>query len=84
MKNWKVLFFNLISKDTVSHLYFCLETPAGRVDILLLIMNTLHTCGLLIIISLIIQFQCDLPFFSTEIVNCRSCCWIPLINFVMI
>ena len=61
---WKVgkfCFFNLIAKDTVRHLYFCLETPAGRVDILLLIMNTLHTCGLLIIISLF-NFSVICPF----------------------
>ena len=34
--------------------------------------------------NFIIQFQCDLSFFSTGIMNCRSCCWIPLINFAMI
>ena len=61
VKSWKVFFFNLIPKDTVSHLYLCLETPAGRVDILLLIMNTLHTCGLLIIISLF-NFNVICPF----------------------
>ena len=51
VKSWKVLFSNLIPKDTVSHLHFCMETPAGRVDILLLFSNTLHTCRPLIIIS---------------------------------
>ena len=39
-KSGKVLFSNLIPKDTVRHLDFYMETPAGRVDILLLIMNT--------------------------------------------
>ena len=61
MKSWKVSFSNLIPKDTVRHFHFCMETPAGGVDILLLIMNTLHTCRLLIIISLV-NFNVICPF----------------------
>ena len=41
--------------------YSCMETPAGRVDILMLIMNTLHICRLLIIISLF-NFNVICPF----------------------
>ena len=78
MKSWKV--FNLIAKDTVSHLYFCLETPAGRVVVDHEYFAYMWASNN----NFIIQFQCDLSFFSTEIVNCRSCCWIPLINFAMI
>ena len=64
---------------------FVIESPlAGKVNMIIRVADHKYLQRLLKLLFFLIQFQCELFFFSTKIVDYRSCYWVSLNNFAMI